>query len=397
MADRSNGLILTINRGSSSLKAALYTLGDGERLIARGLLDRIGLPGGKFQMADADGNLLEDRDLDLVHPEAAVQVLFDWLDEHHGKGEIRAAGHRIVHGGPRYRTPQRITPEMLAELRRLAPYNPVHLPVEIAAIEAVAHRVPNLPQVACFDTAFHRTLPEAARIFALPRRFAEQGIYRYGFHGLSYEYVVEELGKGRCEATGQDRLIIAHLGNGASMAAVHCGLCIDTTMGFTPTGGLVMGTRSGDLDPGVLLYLLTQEKLTPEELGDAVNRDGGMLGISGVSSDMRELMQQAQSNPAAALAVEVFCYQARKFIGALTAALRGLDTLVFTAGIGERAASVREEICAGLDCIGVRLDRERNARNEMVISAEDSSVRVLVMKTNEELMIARHTQRVLTG
>jgi acetate kinase len=397
MADRPNGLILTINRGSSSLKAALYALGDEERLIARGLLDRIGLPGGKFQMADADGNLLEDRDLDLAHHEAAVQVLFDWLDRRHGKGEIRAVGHRIVHGGPRYRAPQRVTPEMLAELRRLAPYNPMHLPVEITAIEAVARRAPDLPQVACFDTAFHRTLPEAARIFALPRRFAEQGIYRYGFHGLSYEYLVEELGKGRCGATGQDRAILAHLGNGASMAAVHCGVCIDTTMGFTPTGGLVMGTRSGDLDPGVLLYLLTQEKLTPEELADAVNRNGGMLGISGISSDMRELMQQAEANPAAALAVEIFCYQARKFIGALTAALGGLNTLVFTAGIGERAPPVRKQICAQLDYIGVRLDPERNARNETVISAEDSPVRVLVLKTNEELMIARHTLRVLAG
>lgn len=397
MTANRDGLTLTINRGSSSLKAALYALGNEERLVARGQVDRIGLPGGKFHMADAEGKVLEDRDLELSHHEAAVQVLFDWLQKHHGKGEIRAAGHRIVHGGPRYRTPQRITPEMLAELRRLAPYNPMHLPVEIEAIEAVARRDPNLPQVACFDTAFHRTLPEAARIFALPRHFAEKGIYRYGFHGLSYEYLVEELGKGRCGTVKQERVILAHLGNGASMAAVHNGVCIDTTMGFTPTGGLVMGTRSGDLDPGVLLYLLTQMKLTPDGLAEVVNHKGGMLGISGVSSDMRELTEHAQTNPTAALAVEVFCYQARKFIGALTAALGGLDTLVFTAGIGERASAVRLQICAPLDCLGVRLDPDRNARNEMLISTKESRVCVLVMKTNEELMIARHTQRVLAG
>jgi acetate kinase len=397
MTDRPDGLILTINQGSSSLKAALYALGNEERLLVRGQLDRIGLPGGKFQMADAAGKSLEDRGLDLTDPEAALHVLFAWLEGRHGVGEIRAVGHRIVHGGPRYRAPQRVTPEMIAELRRLAPYDPMHLPVEIRAIEAVARRAPDLPQVACFDTAFHRTLPEAARVFALPRRFAEEGVVRYGFHGLSYEYIVEELGKERCAADKPDRVIIAHLGNGASMAAVHCGLCIDTTMGFTPTGGLVMSTRSGDLDPGVLLYLLTQEKLTPEELARAVNHDGGMLGISDVSSDMRELLQQSQTKPAAALAVEIFCYQARKFIGALTAALGGLETLVFTAGIGEKSPPVRAEICARLDWLGVRLDPRRNADNEEVISADDSRVRVRVMKTNEELMIARHTARVLAG
>ncbi len=396
MTDRPDGLILTINSGSSSLKAALFRVGQTEALVARALLDRIGLPGGRFRTEGADGKEPEERALDLPDHEAALRALFDWLGARHGEG-VRAVGHRIVHGGPRYRAPQRVTPDMLAELRRLAPYDPMHLPAEIRAIEVVAARLPQLPQVACFDTAFHRTMPEEARLFALPRRFAEQGIYRYGFHGLSYEYIVEELGKqasGDCDA---QRMIIAHLGNGASMAAVRCGTSVDTTMGFTPTGGLVMGTRSGDLDPGVLLYLLKQEKLTPDELGAAVNRDGGMLGISGVSSDMRELLQRAASEPPAALAVEIFCYQARKFIGALTAALGGLDLLVFTAGIGEKAAPVRETICARLDWLGVRLDAKRNAGNEEIISADDSRVRVRVMKTNEELMIARHTARVLAG
>jgi acetate kinase len=395
MTDRPAGLILTINSGSSSLKAALYAFGEGEQFIARGQLDRIGLTGGHFQMADAAGNALEDRTLDLPDHEAALHALFDWLEARHGQGEVRAVGHRVVHGGPRFRSPQRVTTELIDELRRLVPYDPMHLPGEIRAIEVVASRAPDLPQVACFDTAFHRTLPEAARVFALPRRYAEQGIFRYGFHGLSYEYIVEELGKRPCADGGPQRVIIAHLGSGASMAAVQCGACIDTTMGFTPTGGLVMGTRSGDLDPGVLLYLLTEQKLSPEELAQAVNHDGGMLGLSGVSSDMRELLEQGQSNPAAALAVRVFCYQARKFIGALTAALGGLDTLVFTAGIGEKSPPVREEICARLDWLGVRLDAGRNARNEAVISTDDSRVQVRVMKTNEELMIARDTQRVL--
>jgi acetate kinase len=396
MTDRPDGLILTVNSGSSSLKAALYRTGGTEALVARGQLDPIGLKGGRFQMADAEGRPLEDRPADLPDHEAALHALFDWLQARHGGGEVRAVGHRIVHGGPRYQAPQRVTPELLDELRRLAPYDPMHLPSEIRAIEVVARRHPDLPQVACFDTAFHRTMPEAARVFALPRRFAEQGIYRYGFHGLSYEYIVEELPRADRTA-GRERVLIAHLGNGASMAAVLRGACVDTTMGFTPTGGLVMGTRSGDLDPGVLLYLLTQLKLTPEEVGRAVNRDGGMFGISGVSGDMRELLRQAESNPAAALAVEVFCRQARKFIGSLTAALGGLETLVFTAGIGEKAPQVRQGICAGLEWLGVRLDATRNAGNETVISADDSRVRVLVLKTNEELMIARHTARVLVG
>jgi acetate kinase len=395
MTDRPDGLLLTVNSGSSSLKAALYRAGT-EALVARGQLDRIGVPGGRFQMADAEGRPLEDRALDLPDHEAALHALFVWLRGRQGDGEVRAVGHRIVHGGPRFQAPQRVGPELIDELRRLAPFDPMHLPAQIRAVEVVARRQPDLPQVACFDTAFHRTLSEAARLFALPRRFAERGVYRYGFHGLSYEYIVEELP--RADSTARrDRVLIAHLGNGASMAAVLRGVSVDTTMGFTPTGGLVMGTRSGDLDPGVLLYLLTQEKLSAEDLGHAVNRDGGLLGLSGVSGDMRELLGQAGSNPAAALAVEVFCRQARKFIGALTAALGGLDTLVFTAGIGEKSSPIRERICAGLEWLGVRLDAARNARNETVISADGSAVRVLVVKTNEELMIARHTARVLAG
>jgi acetate kinase len=407
MSDRRDALILTVNSGSSSIKTALYRVGRAEELLCRGQLERIGLEGGLFEMKDSAGRILEAGPRDLPDHAAALEVLFAWLRGRPEAGAVDAVGHRVVHGGQRYRAPERVSPEMLAELRRLAPFDPMHLPAEILAIESVARRLPELPQIACFDTAFHRTLPDVARVFALPRHLAEQGIHRYGFHGLSYEFILEELARldgapaagATCEAAAQvaarGRLIIAHLGNGASMAAVRDGQGVDTTMGFTPTGGLVMSTRSGDLDPGVLLYLLTQQGLTAEQLNRLVNHDGGMLGISGVSSDMRELLAQAPANAHARLAVEVFCYQARKFIGALAAALGGLDALVFTAGIGERSAPVRERICAGLDWLGVRLDPARNAAQEAVISAPDSRVTVRVVPTNEELMIARHTHRVL--
>jgi acetate kinase len=389
------GAILCLNSGSSSLKAALYRVGDGEGLLLRGQIERIGMDGGRGEMIDAAGNRSPLPEQSFPDHAAALKALSAWLHEHHGAGAIRAVGHRIVHGGPRYVAPQRIVPDLLAELRRLAPFDPMHLPAEILAVEAVAKVSPELPQVACFDTAFHRTLPEVARTFALPRRFAEQGIRRYGFHGLSYEFILEELARVAGPDAAAGRVIVAHLGNGASMAAVRGGRCLDTTMGFTPTGGLVMGTRSGDLDPGLLLYLLREQRLTAEQLNDLVNHQGGLLGLSGLSSDMRELLRQGPTNPAAALAVAVFCYQARKFIGALAAALSGLDTLVFTAGIGERSTEIRRAICTDLDWLGVQLDAARNDASAAVISSEGSGVCVRVIGTNEELMIARHTQRVL--
>ncbi len=394
MIDHPGALILTINSGSSSIKTALYRTGSGEDMLFRGQLDRIGAGVGRFEMKDAAGSVMEANERELRDHGAALEVLFEWLRGRPDAGKIDAVGHRVVHGGSRYRAPERVAPEMLAELRRLAPFDPMHLPGEILAIEVVAQRFPDLPQVACFDTAFHRTLPDVARIFALPRRLADEGLHRYGFHGLSYEFIMEDLAR-LDGAAAQGRVIVAHLGNGASMAAVRDGRCLDTTMGFTPTGGLVMGTRSGDLDPGLLLYLLTERRQTPEQLNRLVNHDGGLLGLSGVSADMRELLAQAPTNPAARLAVDVFCYQARKFVGALAAALGGLDTFVFTAGIGEHAAPVREMICAGLDWLGVHLDPRRNAGNEPILSAADSRVAVRMMRTNEEQMIVRHTRRVL--
>jgi acetate kinase len=300
-----------------------------------------------------------------------------------------------VHGGAAYSEPQLIDDDLVAALTRLVAIDPLHLPQAIDAIEATRRAYPDHPQVACFDTAFHRRMPRVAQIYALPRRFAKEGAVRYGFHGLSYEYIMSELRLLDREAA-RERVVIAHLGNGASMAAVRDGVSVDTTMGFTPTGGLVMGTRSGDLDPGVLLYLLQPGGPSPNELNTLLNKQSGLLGVSEISADMQDLLDRENQDDRAAEAVALFCYQAKKFLGALIAALGGLDTLVFTAGIGEHAAPVRERICARLDFLGIRLDPERNAQSAPIISRDGSPVVVRVMHTDEDLMIARHTYRIIS-
>ncbi len=301
-----------------------------------------------------------------------------------GAEKLAAAGHRIVHGGPKFTAPQLIDEKMKEALKDLTPFAPLHLPSQVAMIEAVAEHFPDLPQVACFDTAFHSRMPEVAQRFALPRVLWEQGIKRYGFHGLSYEYVVGKLGPqlGR-------RAIIAHLGNGASMVALKDGVSIDTSMGLTPTGGFIMGTRSGDLDPGVLIHLM-KAGYTAGQLEALVDRQAGLLGVSGQTSDMKVLLQQ--TDPAAMLAVQMFTYQVRKFVGAFAAVLNGLDTLVFTGGIGERAPLVRANICSGLEYLGVVLDTSANGRNAEVISLPACQCTVRVIQTDEDLMIARHTR-----
>src|SRR5205814_5983928 len=301
-----------------------------------------------------------------------------------------AVGHRLVHGGPDHAAPERVTPQLMASLRRLIAFAPLHLPSALQGIEAVAARFPGLPQVACFDTAFHRRMPEVAQRFPLPRALWDEGLRRYGFHGLSYEYIVETLG-----TAARGRTIIAHLGNGASMAAVRDGQPVDTTMGFTPTGGFMMGTRSGDLDPGILLHLLAHEGYDVEALERLVDHEAGLLGVSGISADMKTLLAVRGHEPAAAAAVELFCHQLRKHVGALAAVLGGIDTLVFTGGIGEHAAPVRWEACSGLEHLGIHLDSERNARHDPVISADRSACTVRVVPTDEDLMIARHTRSVL--
>ena len=381
--------ILTINCGSSSIKLALYR---GDQLTVTGQLSGIGQGQGRFKLASPTATVL-DRTLDLPDHPRAFAALFDWLKGEQSDG-VQAVGHRVVHGGSRFQAPQHVTTELLAEVRRLVPFDPLHLPSEIEGIEAIARLYPHLPQVACFDTAFHVTIPEVARLYALPRRLAEQGIRRYGFHGLSYEYIVQELGRLAGADVAAGRLVIAHLGSGASMAAVKGGRCVDTTMGFTPTGGLVMATRCGDIDPGVLLYLLQSQKLSAEALNDLVNHESGLLGLGG-TADMRELLERSGKDVSAEQAVAVFCHQARKFVAALSASLGGLDSLIFTAGIGERSAPVRNRICADLGFLGIEVDASRNAANEPVISTKGSRVTVRVIPTNEELMIARHTRRVL--
>jgi acetate kinase len=281
---------------------------------------------------------------------------------------------------------------LIEDLKLLIPLAPDHLPDEIKGLEEVHRHFPALPQIVCFDTAFHRRMPEIAQRYALPKSLSMEGLRRYGFHGLSYEYITQELVKVAGASAASGKLIIAHLGNGASMAAIKGGRSLDTTMGLTPAGGLVMSTRVGDLDPGVIVYLLQEKGMTPAAVNNLINHQAGLLGLSGISGDMHDLLAQADTQADAGLAVEIFCYQARKFVGALSASLTGLDTLIFTGGIGENSAIIRARICAPLRFLGIVLDEGLNEGNSPIISRIDSRVTVRVMKTNEELMIARHTR-----
>ncbi len=377
-------MILAINRGSSSIKFAVYPE-SLDRPAVSGKLERIGLPDSVFRAWDGAHIALVDQRAALVDHQAALKTLLDWL---RGRNlDLRAVGHRVVHGGRRYDRPTLVTPEVVATLKSLISLAPEHLPQEIAAIEAITRLHPDLPQVACFDTAFHRTMPRVAQLYGLPRELADEGILRYGFHGLSYEYIAGEAPRGR--------VIAAHLGNGSSLAAIRDGVSVDTSMGFTPTGGIPMGTRSGDLDPAVVLYLIREKKVPPARVGALVNEHAGLLGLSGLGSDVRDLLAKENEFPAAAEAIAVFCYQARKYIGALAAALDGVDTLVFAGGIGENASPIRERICAGLGYLGVRLDPAANAGHAGVISAGDSKVSVRLIRTNEEFVIARHAKEQL--
>ncbi len=386
--------LLTINTGSSSLKAALHHMDGMERVDVKATAERIGLPGSRLRIADAKGATLLDQPDDLHDHDTALEKVIAWLRDRK-LDRLDGVGHRVVHGGSRYREPGLITAELIAALEQLVPIDPDHLPQALDAIRVTQRAFPTTPQVACFDTAFHRHMPRVAQLYALPRAFAETGLVRFGFHGLSYEYIVEKL-RGIDPEAADGRVVVAHLGNGASMAAVRGGVGIDTTMGFTPTGGLVMGTRSGDLDPGVLVYLIESKGMRSDALSKLVNQESGLLGVSGISADMRDLLTKEPSDPAAAEAVDLFCYQARKFLGALVAVLGGLDTLVFTGGIGEQAASVRERICRGFAYLGLELDRRQNAAHAPIISRESSRAVVRVMKTDEDLMIARHTARILS-
>jgi len=381
--------ILTMNRGSATLKAALYEAGDHEAPQLSMTVDQAGSSGDRLKITDPRGAALLDSPVDPSDPDIALEVMFAWLGGHEFLSGLAAAGHRLVHGGSRYREPQRITPEFLTEIEQLIPLDPDHMPAAIRGIKFIAKKFPELPQVACFDTAFHTSLRKVARMYALPGNLYDQGILRYGFHGLSYEYVMGELRELEGKIA-RGRVIIAHLGNGASMVAVKDGESIDTSMGFTPLEGLVMGTRSGDVDPGLLLYLLEQKKMSAKEMSTMLNKESGLLGVSETSGDMRNLLDKMQQDSRAGEAVELFCYRAKKYIGAYAAVLGGLDVLVFAGGIGERAPVVRKGICDGLDFLGVRLDAPSNEANAALISSPASGVKVRVIKTNEDLMIVRH-------
>lgn len=376
--------LLCLNGGSSSLKFAVYHIRGQEERVLSGAIEAIGTPEGRAWLR-AGNKVLSDQSGKFSDHAAAITTMFAALHEH-GLTNLQAAGHRIVHGGPMFTSPQRIDQRLKDALKNLVPFAPLHLPSQLAMIDAVAAHYPGLPQVACFDTAFHSSMPEVAQRFALPREMWEQGIKRYGFHGLSYEFVVGKLGN----EIGH-RAIIAHLGNGASMVALKDGEPMDTSMGLTPTGGFMMGTRSGDLDPGVLLHLINAG-YSAEQMDPLLNHRSGLLGVSGQSSEMKVLLEKRQTDPTVAMAVEMFCYQVRRFIGAFAAVLGGLDTLVFTGGIGERAAPVRAEICMGLEYLGIALDAPANVRNAEVISAPGSRCVVRVIETDEDLMIARHTR-----
>ena len=387
--------ILVLNAGSSSLKFSAFRSERGnDTLLARGQVEGIG-SAPRFVLRGAAGEPVEERTLgddSTFDHEQALALVVERCQTRFGDNRLVAAGHRVVHGGVEFAAPVRIDDAVLAALERLVPLAPLHQPHNLAAVRAVTRRAPHLPQVACFDTAFHRTRPEVAQRFALPRRFTDEGVRRYGFHGLSYEYVASVLPQHDAEAAA-GRTIVAHLGNGASLCAMLGGRSVATTMSFTPADGLVMGTRVGSLDPGAVLYLMTQHGMDAGDLERLIYHESGLLGVSGISGDMRRLL--ASDDPHAAEAIDLFVYRIGREIGSLAAALGGLDTLVFTGGIGENAAAVRARVCRGADWLGVALDDDANASGGPRISRAVSGVAVWVLPTNEELMIAEHTRQVL--
>jgi len=391
---KERSFILTINGGSSSIKFALYRPGKIPAMFLYGKIDRIGLQDSTFTFNNEKGVHQDIPEAGVSDYHSSVNFLMDWLEKQIDFSLISGVGHRVVFG-MKHTDPELITDELLDELHRIIPYDSDHLPAEIELIEVLSQRYPNLKQVACFDTAFHRTMPRVAKLLPIPRRFDKIGIQRYGFHGLSYAYLIEELVRVAGKRVGKGRVILAHLGNGASLAAVHKGKSVDTSMGFTPAGGMIMGTRPGDLDPGVAWYMMKSENLTPKQFNNLINHESGLLGISETSSDMRDLLAKESDDIRAAEAVALFCYQAKKWIGAFAATLGGLDTLVFAGGIGENCPVIRSRICEGLGFLGIGLEEKLNRKNAPIISKEKANVAVRVIHTDEEWMIAKTVNKVL--
>ena len=380
--------ILAINGGSSSLKFALFGAGENLPRIFQGKFERIGLPDGHFTARDERTGRQWRREQPVPNHASCVPQLFKFLEQE-ASVRVGAVSHRIVHGGPRFHEPEKVTPDVIRELRSLIEFAPLHLPAQISLLEAFAAHFRGVDQVMCFDTGFHHALPHVARLLPIPRRYEALGLRRYGFHGLSYTFLMQELARVGGADAAQGRVILAHLGNGASLAAVRDGQPLDTTMAFTPAAGLVMSSRPGDIDPGLLAYLARRERMSAERVIQFINSECGLLGISETSPDIRDLLARENQDGRAADAVAVFCYQTRKWIGAMAAALTGLDTLVFSAGIGENAPVIRARICAGLEYLGVTLDPETNAVGATLISQKDARVAVRVLRTDEELCLAQ--------
>lgn len=388
-------LILTVNGGSSSIKFAVFSPVDPPARQLTGQVERIGQPNTQLVAKAAPDSPPDIRPIDTADYQQAAQSLIAYLRERLGTSVIAGIGHRVVHGGVHLVENQLVTPTLIAELRHTQPLDLAHLPREISLLEAFRQSFANVPQVACFDTAFHRDMPPVAQMLPIPRRYHDQGIRRFGFHGLSYTYLMKQLADVAGATAANGRVILAHLGSGASMAAVRAGKPIDTTMAFTPTAGLVMATRPGDLDPGLLVYLMRTEKLTADQLDDFISLRCGLLGVSQTSADMRDLIERRATDPRAADAVDLFCYQAKKFVAALTATLGGLDTLVFSGGIGEHSPKIRAAICQDLAFLGIELDPPANAAAHDVISTTHSRVTVRVITTDEEIVIAQAVSSIL--
>lgn len=394
MSKSHDPLVLTLNGGSSSIKFAVFARAEPLHRVLNGQIERIGSPDGTISVNGPNTHRASQTVAAADHA-AAVQILIDWIEQHYDAGSLTAIGHRVVHGGPNFREPVQLTPTVIETLRGLGPFDRQHLPQEILMIEACQRRYPQTPQFACFDTAYFHALPRVARILPIPRRFEAQGVRRYGFHGLSYTFLMDELARQAGAGAASGRVILAHLGNGASLAAVRDGQPVDTSMAFTPAGGIPMGTRSGDIDPGLLSYFVRIEKMTPDQVDTMVNFESGLLGMSETSSDMRELLKREAIDIRAGEAIAVFCYHVKKWIGAFAASLGGVDQLVFAGGVGENAAVIRARICDGLDFLGIKLDAANNASNAALISPGGGTVDVRVIATDEERVIAEQIVRIL--
>lgn len=386
--------LLIINGGSSTIKFALYAADNKMTRLFNGKIDRIGLTDSTLTYNVEGENQKNTIPINVHDFKMASTYLTNWLEKQVEFASVKAVAHRIVHG-MHHTEPEYITHELLDELRQIIPYDPDHLPNEIELIETFLQHYPALTQVACFDTAFHTTMPRVAKLLPIPRSFDTKGIQRYGFHGISYSYLMEELTRIEGSKAAQGRVILAHLGNGASMAAVSEGKSIDTSMGFTPAGGLIMSSRSGDLDPGVAWYIMKSEKLSPKQFNHLINHDSGLLGVSEISSDMHDLLVLEKEDIRAAEAISLFCYQAKKWVGAFVAALGGLDIMVFAGGIGENSPQIRSRICKGLQCFGIELDEKRNNANAPIISTDNSRVQVHVINTDEEWMMAKIVNEII--